>query len=302
MTAVTAGLMAAHNVVTNAGATTVDSLTKYASTGKIIAGGTAVAVKQGADVKKAFDTNENVGQAVGKAALSLALFGLMAGARENYDIVEHGVQPHVDAGNGEHGGITINGDINIHNGDNINIDNCCDCEEVVYDNPEHPIKPEPEKPTSAPTPTPEPTPESTPKPESTPEPTPTPKTPLPELSSKPVGSILDSIQDNKPTHIEPTASEEKVLANGVRDFDDIYELMNDNAEKGIVHDNQDGLWYDQQKSNSKELDSLAKDLWNTVKGENNCLDTPAEPTNPKEGVREYSSVLEKIKSEMSHNR
>ena len=78
--------------------------------------------------------------------------------------------------------------------------------------------------------------------------------------------------------------------------------MNDNAEKGIVHDNQDGLWYDQQKSNSKELDALAKDLWNTVKGENNCLDTPAEPTNPKEGAREYSSVLEKIKSEMSHNR
>lgn len=293
LTAVTAGLMAAHNVVTNAGATTVDSLTKYASTGKIIAGGTAVAVKQGADVKKAFDTNENVGQAVGKAALSLALFGLMAGARENYDIVEHGVQPHVDAGNGEHGGITINGDINIHNGDNINIDNCCDCEEVVYDNPTP-------KPTPTPTPAPAPIPDFIPDEKIELQPTPIiPAAPTPVA---PLDLIPDENIELEPTHIEPTASEEKVLANGVRDFDDIYELMNDNAEKGIVHDNQDGLWYDQQKSNSKELDSLAKDLWNTVKGENNCLDTPAEPTNPKEGVREYSSVLEKIKSEMSHNR
>ena len=312
LTAVSAGLMAAHNVVTNAGATTVDAVTKYASTGKIIAGGTAVAVKQGADVKKAFDNNENVGQAVGKAALSLALFGLMAGARENYDIVEHGDHGNVGGGNEGHGGITINGDVNIHNGDNIYIDNCCDCEEVVYDNPEHPIKPEPEKPEPVkPEPVkPEPvkptTPRLAPIPDLIPDEKidlqPTPIIPAAPTPVAPLDLVPDVDVEVEPTPIAPAEPEVKVPANGVRDFDDIYELMNDNAEKGIVHDNQDGLWYDQQKSNSKELDSLAKDLWNTVKGENNCLDTPAEPTNPKEGVREYSSVLEKIKSEMSHNR
>ena len=299
LTAVSAGLMAAHNVVTNAGATTVDAVTKYASTGKIIAGGTAVAVKQSADVKKAFDNNENVGQAVGKAALSLALFGLMAGARENYDIVEHGNHGNIAGGNEGHGGITINGDVNIHNGDNIYIDNCCDCEEVVYDNPnipEEPVKPEPVKPEPVkPEPVkPEPVKPEPVKPEPV-KPTPPELAPIPDL-------IPDVDVEVEPTPIAPAEPEVKVPANGVRDFDDIYELMNDNAEKGIVHDNQDGLWYDQQKSNSKELDALAKDLWNTVKGENNCLDTPAEPTNPKEGTREYSSVLEKIKSEMSHNR
>lgn len=327
LTAVTAGLMAAHNVVTNAGATTVDAVTKYASTGKIIAGGAAVAVKQGADVKKAFDTNENVGQAVGKAALSLALFGLMAGARENYDIVEHGDHGNVDAGNGStQSGITINGDVNIHNGDvyngdvhngdNIYIDNCCDCEEVIYDNPnvpDEPVKPEPVKPEPV-------------KPEPV-KPTPAPVAPQPvkpldlvpdekiEVETTPISrSIptppqvepLDLVPDEdievEPTPIAPAEPEEKVLANGVRDFDNIQELMNDNAEKGIVHDNKDGLWYDQQKSNSKELDALAKDLWNTVKGENNCLDAPAEPTNTTEGVREYDSVLEKIKAEMSRSR
>ena len=312
LTAVSAGLMAAHNVVTNAGATTVDAVTKYASTGKIIAGGTAVAVKQGADVKKAFDNNENVGQAVGKAALSLALFGLMAGARENYDIVEHGDHGNVGGGNEGHGGITINGDVNIHNGDNIYIDNCCDCEEVVYDNPEHPIKPEPEKPEPVkPEPVkPEPvkptTPRLAPIPDLIPDEKidlqPTPIIPAAPTPVAPLDLVPDVDVEVEPTPIAPAEPEVKVPANGVRDFDDIYELMNDNAEKGIVHDNQDGLWYDQQKSNSKELDSLAKDLWNTVKGENNCLDTPAEPTNPKEGVREYSSVLEKIKSEMSHSR
>ena len=314
LTAVSAGLMAAHNVVTNAGATTVDAVTKYASTGKIIAGGTAVAVKQSADVKKAFDNNENVGQAVGKAALSLALFGLMAGARENYDIVEHGDHGNVGGGNEGHGGITINGDVNIHNGDNINIDNCCDCEEVVYDNPnipEEPVKPEPVKPEPVkPEPVkPEPVKPEPVKPEPVkPEPVkPEPVKPEPVKPTPPeLAPIPDLIPDVdvevEPTPIAPAEPEVKVPANGVRDFDDIYELMNDNAEKGIVHDNQDGLWYDQQKSNSKELDALAKDLWNTVKGENNCLDTPAEPTNPKEGAREYSSVLEKIKSEMSHNR
>ena len=81
--------------------------------------------------------------------LSLALFGLMAGARENYDIVEHGDHGNIAGGNEGHGGITINGDVNIHNGDNIYIDNCCDCEEVIYDNPnvpEEPVKPEPVKP------------------------------------------------------------------------------------------------------------------------------------------------------------
>ncbi len=316
LTAVTAGLMAAHNIVTNAGATTVDAVTKYASTGKIIAGGATVAVKQGADVKKAFDNNENVGQAVGKAALSLALFGLMAGARENYDIVEHGDHGNIAGGNDGHGGITINGDVNIHNGDNIIIDNCCDCEEVVYDNPnvpDEPVKPEPVKPEPVkPEPVrPEPVKPITPKLAPIPDLIqdekidlqPTPIIPAAPTPVAPLDPVPDVDVEVEPTPIEAAKEPEvKVPANGVRDFDDIYELMEDNAKKGIVHDNQDGLWYDQQKSNSKELDALAKDLWNTVNGENNCLDTPAEPTNPKEGVREYNSVLEKIKSEMSHNR
>ena len=119
---------------------------------------------------------------------------------------------------------------------------------------------------------------------------------------EPLDLVPDEAIEVEPTPIAPAEPEEKVLANGVRDFDNIQELMNDNAEKGIVHDNKDGLWYDQQKSNSKELDALAKDLWNTVKGENNCLDAPAEPTNTTEGVREYDSVLEKIKAEMSRSR
>ncbi len=287
LTAVSAGLMAAHNVVTNAGATTVDAVTKYASTGKIIAGGTAVAVKQSADVKKAFDNNENVGQAVGKAALSLALFGLMAGARENYDIVEHGDHGNVGGGNEGHGGITINGDVNIHNGDNINIDNCCDCEEVIYDNPEYPVTPEPEPEKPEPV-KPEPV-----KPEPVkPEPTPTPE-PEPEKGPEPIKQVRTQIPvpEFKPDEkIEIyLAKEYEVPVNDERDFDDINELIGDNAKQGYVHDSETGLWMDQQASQSAKLDTLAYNQEQTVKNLKNC---DGQTSTGADGKKEYSSMDE----------
>ncbi len=139
---------ATHNVATSAGATVADSLTKFASTGKIVAGGAAVAVKQGVDVKAAIDSNDpaRITKSVAKGLGAIALFAAFADLRNHYDLVPHGEHGAVVGPDGHEaaGNTIINNyynntennyyDYSTHDNSTTVIDNCCDpcpdCEPV----------------------------------------------------------------------------------------------------------------------------------------------------------------------------
>lgn len=197
----TAGIgaaVAAHNVATSAGATMADSFTKFASTGKIVAGATAVGTKQVLDIRDAYKngTANDVAKAAAKAAGAIALFALAAEARNHYDLVPHGAGVDGAVGDTQTPNVvnnivnnyytTENNYYDYSSHDQVYIDNCCepcDCDQNV------PVKPEPTPVTPEPTPVkPEPTPVK-------PEPQPTPVVPHPAPQPDPLPTTP------KPDHV-----------------------------------------------------------------------------------------------------
>lgn len=312
----TAGIgaaVAAHNVATSAGATMADSFTKFASTGKIVAGATAVGTKQVLDIRDAYKngTANDVAKAAAKAAGAIALFALAAEARNHYDLVPHGAGVDGAAGDTQTPSVvnnivnnyytTENNYYDYSSHDQVYIDNCCepcDCDQNV------PVTPTPTPVTPEPTPvTPEPTPVK-PEPQPTPvtlAPTPVVPHPAPEPDPLPVATKPDHVsvavepapefvereaapefieRENAPEFVEreqapdlsgqdkptppapaaetrsapvPTqAPTERVLANGVKDYSDTTEMLNDFAKEGTT-EMENKTFYDENKSTDKSV-------------------------------------------------
>lgn len=319
----TAGIgaaVAAHNVATSAGATMADSFTKFATTGKIVAGATAVGTKQVLDIRDAYKngTANDVAKAAAKAAGAIALFALAAEARNHYDLVPHGAGVDGAAGDTQTPSVvnnivnnyytTENNYYDYSSHDQVYIDNCCepcDCDQNV------PVAPTPTPVTPEPTPvTPEPTPVK-PEPQPTPvTPAPTPVTPAPtpvvphpapEPDPLPIATKPDHVsvavepapefvereaapefieRENAPEFVEreqapdlssqdkptppapaaetrsapvPTqAPTERVLANGVKDYSDTTEMLNDFAKEGTT-EMENKTFYDENKSTDKSV-------------------------------------------------
>lgn len=270
-----AGFVGAYNATTHAGATFADAVTKYAGGAKIAAGLGAVTLKQGSDVKAAIDRNENVGKAVGKMALAIGTFVLLANARDSYDLIIHG--------SNENAGV-------INNNYNIYIDNCCnenpDCD--CNDKPE-PVKPRPVITKPEPVVIPEPEPVVVPEPEPEPQPE-----PVPDFGPlEPAGIPVPAME--MPTHLDPipvNVPEHEVLDNGVRHYDgDITDQLVADANNGRVL--RDGLFYDQPASNSADLDERALALKDHAAGVATC-DTPEPVYTPKDGVRHFDNIYQQI--------
>ena len=201
--------VAAHNIANSAGATIADSFTKFASTGKIVAGAAAVGTKQVIDVHDAYKngTSKDLTKAVAKAAGAVALFALAAEARNHYDLVPHG--SHTADGT-ENEPRVINNIVNNYydysSHDTVYVDNCCDDNQYVpvQPNPEPtPVQPNPE-----PTPV-QPNPEPTPV-QPNPQPDPVPPTSEPDKTTtppKPVAPI-----------VEQTTSHQSVATEKAPDF------------------------------------------------------------------------------------
>lgn len=319
----TAGIgaaVAAHNVATSAGATMADSFTKFASTGKIVAGATAVGTKQVLDIRDAYKngTTNDVAKAAAKAAGAIALFALAAEARNHYDLVPHGAGVDGAAGDTQTPSVvnnivnnyytTENNYYDYSSHDQVYIDNCCepcDCDQNVPVTPTPtPVVPEPTPVAPEPTPvTPEPTPikpEPQPTPV-TPAPTPVVPHPAPEPDPLPVATKPDHVsvavepapefvereaapefieRENAPEFVEreqapdfpsqdkptppapaaetrsapvPTqAPTERVLANGVKDYSDTTEMLNDFAKEGTT-EMENKTFYDENMSTDKSV-------------------------------------------------
>ena len=294
----TAGIgaaVAAHNVATSAGATMADSFTKFASTGKIVAGATAVGTKQVLDIHDAYKngTANDVAKAAAKAAGAIALFALAAEARNHYDLVPHGTG--VDGAAGDTQTLSVVNNIvnnyyttennyyDYSSHDQVYIDNCCepcDCDQNVPVKPEPtPLKPEPQPIPVTPAPTPVVS-------HPAPEPDPLPTTPKPDHVSVAVEPAPEFVEreaapefierENAPEFVEreqapdlpgqdtPTppapaaetrstpAPTERVLANGVKDYSDTTEMLNDFA-KGGTTEMEDKTFYDENKSTDKSV-------------------------------------------------
>lgn len=239
----TAGIgaaVAAHNVATSAGATMADSFTKFASTGKIVAGATAVGTKQVLDIRDAYKngTANDVAIAAAKAAGAIALFALAADARNHYDLVPHGAGVDGVAGDTQTPSVvnnivnnyytTENNYYDYSSHDQVYIDNCCepcDGDQNVPVKPEPtpikpdplPVKPEPLPVKPEPTPvTPEPTPI---KPE--PQPTPVVPHPAPEPDPLPVATKPDHVSvavEPAPEFVEREAAPEFIERENAPEF------------------------------------------------------------------------------------
>lgn len=312
----TAGIgaaVAAHNVATSAGATMADSFTKFASTGKIVAGATAVGTKQVLDIRDAYKngTANDVAKAAAKAAGAIALFALTAEARNHYDLVPHGTGVDGAAGDTQTPSVvnnivnnyytTENNYYDYSSHDQVYIDNCCepcDCDQNVPVTPTPtPVTPEPTPVTPEPTPV-KPEPQPTPV---TPAPTPVVPHPAPEPDPLPVATKPDHVsvavepapefvereaapefieRENAPEFVEreqapdlsgqdkptppapaaetrsapvPTqAPTERVLANGVKDYSDTTEMLNDFAKEGTT-EMENKTFYDENKSTDKSV-------------------------------------------------
>lgn len=312
----TAGIgaaVAAHNVATSAGATMADSFTKFASTGKIVAGATAVGTKQVLDIRDAYKngTANDVAKAAAKAAGAIALFALAAEARNHYDLVPHGTGVDGAAGDAQTPSVvnnivnnyytTENNYYDYSSHDQVYIDNCCepcDCDQNVPVTPTPtPVTPEPTPVTPEPTPV-KPEPQPTPV---TPAPTPVVPHPAPEPDPLPIATKPDHVsvavepapefvereaapefieRENAPEFVEreqapdlsgqdkptppapaaetrsapvPTqAPAERVLANGVKDYSDTTEMLNDFAQEGTT-EMENKTFYDENKSTDKSV-------------------------------------------------
>lgn len=312
----TAGIgaaVAAHNVATSAGATMADSFTKFATTGKIVAGATAVGTKQVLDIRDAYKngTANDVAKAAAKAAGAIALFALAAEARNHYDLVPHGTGVDGAAGDTQTPSVvnnivnnyytTENNYYDYSSHDQVYIDNCCepcDCDQNVPVTPTPtPVTPEPTPVTPEPTPV-KPEPQPTPV---TPAPTPVVPHPAPEPDPLPIATKPDHVsvavepapefvereaapefieRENAPEFVEreqapdlsgqdkptppapaaetrsapvPTqAPTERVLANGVKDYSDTTEMLNDFAKEGTT-EMENKTFYDENKSTDKSV-------------------------------------------------
>ena len=291
LSGVVAAGIAAHNVATHAGVTIADSVTKFASTGKIVAGASAMAVKQSSDVYKAVKEGKDVGKTVAKALTAVALFAVAAEAREQYELGHAGAQN--DTPN-------VVNNITNNNTTNIYIDNCC--EPVVYPN-DQVVEP-------TPTPTPEPTPTPTP------EPTPVVEKPLPPVE-RPVSRLpIPEIDMGNPPHIDidmkmpenglivPEADLDPgqihiqqdghlELVNRVKTFDNTRDLMPDHADSGYI-EGADGRFYDQPKSDNVILDRAAENFKREVEQVKICLDNNNNEVTSQgsDGKTTYNSVQE----------
>ena len=291
LSGVVAAGIAAHNAATHAGVTIADSVTKFASTGKIVAGASAMAVKQSSDIYKAVKEGKDVGKTVAKALTAVALFAVAAEAREQYELGHAGSQNDTP---------DVVNNITNNNTTNIYIDNCC--EPVVYPN-DQVVEP-------TPTPTPEPTPTPTP------EPTPVVEKPLPPVERTVSRLPIPEIDMGNPPHIDidmkmpenglivPEADLDPgqinvqqdghlELVNRVKTFDNTRDLMPDHADSGYI-EGADGRFYDQPKSDNVILDRAAENFKQEVEQVKICLDNNSNEVTSQgsDGKNTYNSVQE----------
>lgn len=258
---VVAAGIAAYNTATHAGVTIADSVTKFASTGKIVAGASAMAVKQGSDIYKAVKEGKNVGKTVAKALTAVALFAVVAEAREQYELGHAGSQNDTP---------DVVNNITNNNTTNIYIDNCC--EEVVYPN-EQVV---------------DPTPEQTPAPETTPDvekplppvERPVSRLPIPEIDmgnpphidmKMPENGLIVPEADLDPGQINVQQDGHLELVNDVHTYDNPREIMARHADSGYI-ESTDGRFYDQPKSDNVILDRAAENFKQEVEQVKICLD------------------------------
>lgn len=292
LSGVVAAGIAAHNAATHAGVTIADSVTKFASTGKIVAGASAMAVKQSSDIYKAVKERKDIGKTVAKALAAVALFAVAAEAREQYELGHAGAQNDTP---------DVVNNITNNNTTNIYIDNCC--EEVVYPN-EQVVELTPV--------TPEPVPEQTPVPETTP----VVEKPLPPVE-RPVSRLpIPEIDMGNPPHIDMKMPENGLivpeadldpgqihiqqgedghleLVNDVHTYDNPREIMARHANNGYT-EGTDGRFYDQPKSDNVILDRAAENFKQEVEQVKICLDNNNNEVTSQgsDGKTTYNSVQE----------
>ena len=345
----TAGIgaaVAAHNVATSAGATMADSFTKFASTGKIVAGATAVGTKQVLDIRDAYKngTANDVAKAAAKAAGAIALFALAADARNHYDLVPHGAGVDGAAGDTQTPSVvnnivnnyytTENNYYDYSSHDQVYIDNCCepcDCDQNVPVKPEPqptPVTPEPTpvKPEPQPTPV-KPEPQPTPVvPHPAPEPDPLPTTPKPDHVSVAVEPAPEFVEresapefierENAPEFVEreqapdlssqdkptppapvaetrsapvPTAAPtERVLANSVKDYSNVTEMLNDFAKEGTT-EMENKTFYDENKSTDPSVTAANNQTKAELVNHNQEVNKPI-PTSGDMKAKDFSDV------------
>lgn len=348
----TAGIgaaVAAHNVATSAGATMADSFTKFASTGKIVAGATAVGTKQVLDIRDAYrnGTANDVAKAAAKAAGAIALFALAAEARNHYDLVPHGTGVDGAAGDTQTPSVvnnivnnyytTENNYYDYSSHDQVYIDNCCepcDCDQNVPVTPTPtPVTPEPTPVTPEPTPV-KPEPQPTPV---TPAPTPVVPHPAPEPDPLPIATKPDHVsvavepapefvereaapefieRENAPEFVErkqapdlsgqdkptppapaaetrsapvPTqAPTERVLANGVKDYSNTTEMLNDFAKEGTT-EMENKTFYDENKSTDKSVNTANNQTKAELVNHNQEVNKPI-PTSGDMKAKDFNDV------------
>ena len=292
LSGVVAAGIAAHNAATHAGVTIADSVTKFASTGKIVAGASAMAVKQSSDIYKAVKEGKDVGKTVAKALTAVALFAVAAEAREQYELGHAGAQNDTP---------DVVNNITNNNTTNVYIDNCC--EPVVYPN-DQVVDPTPVRP--------EPVPEQTPAPETTP----VVEKPLPPVE-RPVSRLpIPEIDMGNPPHIDMKMPENGLivpeadldpgqihiqqgedghleLVNDVHTYDNPREIMARHADSGYI-EGADGRFYDQPKSDNVILDRAAENFKQEVEQVKICLDNNNNEVTSQgsDGKTTYNSVQE----------